>query len=98
MDITPVVQALIGILAVVMTAFVIPFIKSKTTAQQRADILVLIEIAVAAAEQMSKALDTGEAKKNYVMEFLRGKGVNVDTREIDNMIEAAVWELKNAFL
>jgi quinol-cytochrome oxidoreductase complex cytochrome b subunit len=34
-DITPVINAVIAIIAAVITAFLVPWIKSKTTEQQR---------------------------------------------------------------
>ena len=36
----------------------------------------------------------GEEKKQYVIEFLNSKGFTLNTAEIENLIEAAVLELK----
>lgn len=36
----------------------------------------------------------GEKKKQYVVEFLNSKGFTLNTKEIENLIEAAVLELK----
>ena len=48
MDITPVVNAVIALAAALVTAFVIPWIKSKTTAAQREEINAWVKIAVTA--------------------------------------------------
>lgn len=93
MDITPIVQSIIGIAAAAVTAFVIPFIKNKTTAQQRASIMTTIRTAVTAAEQISNLI-TGTQKKSYVNKVLAGKGLNINSAEIDAMIESAVYEIK----
>lgn len=70
-DITPIVNAVIALAAAVVTAFVIPWIKSKTTAAQREEIEAWVRIAVTAAEQIYKGSGRGEEKKEYVLEFLR---------------------------
>ena len=36
----------------------------------------------------------GEEKKQYVIDFLNSKGFTLNTAEIENLIEAAVLELK----
>ena len=36
-DITPIVEAVAALIAALITAFVIPYIRSKTTAQQQAE-------------------------------------------------------------
>ena len=38
-DLTPIVNAMIALAAAVATAFLIPWIRSKTTAEQREDLL-----------------------------------------------------------
>lgn len=91
-DLTPVFNALIALAAAMLTAFVIPWIKSKTTAQDRAEMLEWVEIAVAAAQQLYHQLD-GAKRKEYVRNFLNAKGYDVTDKEIDNAIEAAVLKL-----
>lgn len=49
-DITPVVNAVIALAATVVSVFLIPWIKSKTTAQQRSELVAWAKIGVAAAE------------------------------------------------
>ena len=51
-DITPIIEAAFALLATVITAVVIPYIRSRTTAQQQAEINAWIRIAVTAAEQI----------------------------------------------
>ena len=97
MDLTPFLQLIAGIITIIITSFVIPFIKSKTTAQQRAALITVVETVVKAAEQM-KELTTGQSKYDYVASFLASKGFAPDSPEIKALIEAAVYEVKNAFI
>lgn len=95
MDITPVIQAVTVLLAAIITTFVVPYIKSKTTAAQQSQINAWVKIAVSAAEQIYNGPGRGEDKKKYVVEWLRQHGVTVDADKLDAMIEAAVYDLKN---
>lgn len=52
MDITPVIQAVTVLLAAIITTFVVPYIKNKTTAAQQSQINAWVKIAVSAAEQI----------------------------------------------
>jgi len=95
-DLTEVVQSLSTLAVAVVTAFVIPYLKSKTSEAQRNQIATWTEIAVAAAEQLFTGSGRGEEKKKYVLEFLQRKGFTVDLNALDAMIEAAVYELQKA--
>ena len=54
----------------------------------------LSSIAVEAAEMIYVGAGRGEEKKQYVIDFLNSKGFTLNTAEIENLIEAAVLELK----
>lgn len=98
MDFTPIAQAVITLLAAVVTAFVVPLIKSKTTAAQQQQINAWVRIAVAAAEQIYNGPGRGPDKINYVCKWLRERGITVDGPQLQAMIEAAVYELNNGFI
>lgn len=92
-DLTPVFNAIIALAAALATAFLIPWIKSKTTAEQRDEILIWVNIAVTAAEQIFTGSGRGEEKKEYVLKFLEERGFKVDFETLDALIEAAVKKL-----
>lgn len=94
-DITTIIEAVFMLLAAIITAIVIPYIKSKTTASQQAEINAWVKIAVTAAEQIYTGSGKGEAKKAYVLNWLREHGITVDDEKLDALIEAAVYELTN---
>ena len=93
MDITPVLKAIVSLIAVIITAVVIPYIKSKTSVSQQAEIYAWVRIAVAAAEQIYMGAGRGEEKKQYVLDWLENRNIKVNTDELDTMIESAVYEL-----
>lgn len=97
-DITPIINAVIALAAAGVTVFLIPWIKSKTTDEQRKELLEWVKIGVAAAEQLYKGQGRGEEKKKYVLEFLASMGFTVDEEAINAAIEAAVKQLNGGNL
>ena len=95
MDITPIIKAVVALLATIITVVIIPYIKSKTTSQQQQRLNEWIKIAVAAAEQIYKGVGRGEEKKNYVLAYLAEHGVKIEESYIDAMIEAAVYAINS---
>lgn len=92
-DLTPIVNAVIALIAAIITTFLIPWIKSKIDAAKLAQIVEWVGIAVRAAEQIYNESGMGEKKKQYVLNFLADKGFTLDPNSINAMIEAAVKEL-----
>lgn len=97
-DITPIIEAVAALIGVIVTCVLIPFIKSKTTASQQAEINAWVKIAVSAAEQIFNGSGRGEEKKAYVIAWLKEHGVKVDETELDALIEAAVYELNQGII
>lgn len=92
-DITPIINAAIALIGAAVSVFLIPWIKSKTTAEQRKELIAWTKIGVAAAEQLYVGAGRGEEKKQYVIDFLKEKGFTVDETSVDAAIEAAVKQL-----
>ena len=97
-DFTPVLKAVVGLCAAIITTFVVPYIKCKTTKEQQSQINAWVKIAVTAAEQVYNGPGQGDKKKAYVLTWLAGHGIAVDEDKLDAMIEAAVYELTNTGL
>lgn len=93
MNIDIIVKVLIPILGAILTYLIVPFLKSKTTKEQRDNIYFWVKIAVGAAEQIYAEKGQGKLKKEYVVDFLVNKGVKITIQELDVLIEAAVKEL-----
>jgi hypothetical protein len=98
-DITQICNVIIALISAVMSAFLIPYIKSRISTNNQAKLTALVKTAVSAAEQISE-LTLSEEKKTYVVEFLARKGYKVNTDDIGDelnaLIEAAVYELNKS--
>ncbi len=88
-----IILALIGLLGTIITYIVIPYIKSKTTKEQRESVVFWVQIAVNAAEQIYIGEGQGKDKKQYVIELLNSKGIQITEDQLDVLIEAAVFEM-----
>ena len=98
MDFTEIVKAAAMLIAAVMTYFVVPYIRERTTAEQQQTINTWVRIAVMAAEQTFVGLGRGVEKKRYVLEWLDSHGIEIDETAIDALIEAAVYELNEGVI
>lgn len=94
-DLTPIFQAIIALLAALVTYKLIPWIKSKTTEQQRANLEAAAKIAVYAAQQIFGAnKDANQQKLEYAMKRVREAGFDVDVDELRATVENAVYDMK----
>ena len=91
-DITMIIEATVKLIAAITCVVIIPYIKTLCSASQLKSIDAWIKIAVAAAEQIYTSAQ-GSEKKQYVMNYLTDKGLKVDTKDLDKLIEASVLEL-----
>lgn len=89
-NLTPIIEAIIALLAALVTYKLIPWIKSKTTAQQQANLEAVTRMLVFAAEQLYGA-NRGDEKLRYVQQKLAEKGYDIDA----DAIEAAVARYLN---
>lgn len=92
MDITPIINAVIALVAAVVSAVLIPWIRGKVGAQKMSEMQTWVDIAVTAAEQIYGS-EYAKGKKKYVLRFLESKGYSVSSDEVENAIEAAVLRL-----
>lgn len=91
-----IVLGVISILGAIITYMVVPFLKSKTSKEQRETIMFWVSVAVSAAEQIFNERGMGAEKKKFVVGFLVEKGIKVSLDELDVLIESAVKELNLA--
>jgi hypothetical protein len=97
MDLTTVINAVLALASALITAFLIPWLKTKITEAQAKRLSEVISTCVAAAEQLYGP-GTGEDKLAYVYDCLEERGYKVDREsvrsEVRAAIEAAVYELQ----
>ena len=93
-DYTELIQALIALVSVLITTFLVPLLKKKLSAEKLEELKKWVGIAVNAAEQLYGS-KSGQQKKEYVVSFLLSKGIKFDADEVTAMIEAEVYKLTN---
>lgn len=89
-DLTPIINAIIALIAAIIAYKVIPWIKAKTNNEQQTLLEATVRTLVFAAEQIYGA-GNGYEKMQYVSDKLKEKGFKVDV----DAIEAAVYDYLN---
>lgn len=93
-DITQICVALITLAGTIITAVLVPYIKTKLSVEQQKKLQTWIQVAVSAAEQLSKTgVISKDARKQYVLNFLEKHNMTADVDLIDTMLEGAVYDL-----
>ncbi len=92
MDITNILEAVIALAVAVVTVFLLPWLSSKTTAEERKELLGWVDIAVAAAQQLYHQC-SGQQRLDYALSVLEEKGFDVDNGAVLDAVEAAVLKL-----
>ena len=108
-DITPILEVIIRLVALIITIVIIPKVKKllpkvkKLLAEKIAEsdqkkILRWGEIAAQAAEEAARSgLIDKKAKYNYAKSFLEDRGITFDADTMEALINSTVWDLFNRF-
>lgn len=94
-DYTELLQAVITLISVIITTFLIPYIKKKLSNERLEELKKWVSVAVKAAEQLYGS-KTGKQKKEFVLSFLMDKGIIFDAAEVATLLEAEVYKLTKA--
>lgn len=84
-DLTPILQAVLALLAALVTYKLIPWIKAKTTQEQQNLLLSITSVLVFAAEQLYGS-GRGEEKLDYVVRELETRGFTADRAAIEAVV------------
>lgn len=93
-DLSPVINALIALLAAVITAFVIPWLKVRLGNEKLTTLKTWVAVAVSAAEKLYDYSEAGTEKKAYVKKFINDLGLEVDEKILESLIESSVYSLE----
>ncbi|GEM_PF-2657454 len=95
-DLTELFALVITILCIVITKYLIPWLKEKVVAAGNDDLNFWLDFAVKAAEEKYKAVsNSGGIKFTYAKEFLQKQGFAFDEDTINVLIDGKVRELFN---
>lgn len=92
MDINEILSIVFALVIVVISRYLIPYLKTRLEKEDQEQLVELIEALVQAAEQIYNGVKQGEQKKEYVVKALAANGVEV-TESVNAMIESAVYSL-----
>ena len=104
-DITPIVEGIIGLVVAIISAIIIPkirvWVNNNLTVKQIDIIKIIVQSAVSAAEQIyARSEKAGSSKKKFVMEYAKSKlaeiGLTINDKELEVYLEQAVLELKES--
>ena len=92
-----IVRMVVSVVAVLIAAYLIPYIKTKTSNEVSDMIDRLVNTAVLAAEQVITGQGKGKYKKQRVLERVTGwlgvMGIKITESQLDDLIEAVVKEM-----
>lgn len=96
-DVTDIIVAVIGVIGAILTGIVFPLIKAKVTNEQWQTITSYAVAGVQAAEIIFNAQGQGEAKFEWVADYIEQRcaehGIKIDADTIKVVIENAWAEL-----
>lgn len=70
-NITPIIETVIALVSIVVTIFLIPYIKTKMTANQFSYLEDIVKTAVYAAEVLYNSEGRGVEKRDYVLKYVK---------------------------
>lgn len=93
-----ILKLVISVCAALITAYAVPYLRTLKNDARYERMLDMVALAVRAAEQTITGSGQGAVKKaeviKFVSEWLYGKGINITEDELDQLIEAAVYSMK----
>lgn len=93
-----ILKIVVSVCAALVTVYVIPYLKTLRTDKRYAQLLDMVAIAVRAAEQTITESGQGAVKKERVIEFVQewmmAQGVNITYEQLSELVEGAVYSMK----
>lgn len=93
-----ILKIVVSVASALVAAYLIPYIKAKTSATKYQDVVGMVQLAVRAAEQTIRGSGQGAVKKEQVVDFcikwLSDHGITMSAEMLDRLIEAAVYAMK----
>lgn len=97
MDITVLKDSILELalvaIGLVITRFLVPYLKEKYTAEKVKNVYDIIVKAVQAAEKIYQEHGQGLLKKEYVVDYIKKIGITLSEDDLNVLIESAVKTL-----
>lgn len=92
-----VLKAVIVLAVILLTRYAVPYVKEVAEKSKYSWLITWVDIAVRATEQTMFGKVTGVEKKAIVTEFIKrlliSKNITISDEQLDNLIEATVFEM-----
>ena len=93
-----ILKIVVSVCAAIITVYAVPYLKTLKEDRRYAQILDMVDVAVRAAEQTIKGAGKGVEKKkeveNIIYAWLMEKGIDITPEQINQLIECAVYQMK----
>lgn len=93
------VRIFVMVIGALISAYLIPYLKQLSKKEQYKNVADTVMTAVQAAEQTITESGKGKEKKAevvaYVSKWLTDNGIMISNEQLDSLIEASVWSMKN---
>lgn len=93
-----ILKIVISVCSALITIYLIPYLYTLKEDKKYASLVAMVEVAVKAAEQTFRESGQGAAKKEevikFVSEWMTNKGVTISQEQLSQIIECAVYQLK----
>lgn len=81
---------IIPVLGIIILRYLVPYLKEKIGAEKLKNITDAVQTGVEAAGKKYPLSGSGETRKQYVINYINGKGFKITESELDVLIESAV--------
>ncbi len=93
-----ILEVVVSVATALISVYVIPLLHEKLKSEKYNQIFEIVEVAVRAAEQTITGAGMGAVKKDQVIDFVMrwalSHGILITDEQLDQLIEAAVYNLK----
>lgn len=83
-------EVIVVVLGIIITRYLVPYLKERYGAEKVANIYDTIETAVKAAGKKFPESGKGLLRKEYVVNYIKAKGINITDADLEVFIESAV--------
>lgn len=93
-----ILKVVISICAAIVTVYIVPYLRTLRSDKRYSALIDMVKVAVLAAEQTVTGSGQGAIKKEQVVEFVRDwmtkQGIDITYDQLSQLIEAAVYSMK----
>lgn len=93
-----VLKIVVTVCAALVTAYVVPYLRTLRSDKRYSALIDMVRVAVLAAEQTITGSGQGAVKKEQVLDFVRAwmqkQGIDITYDQLSQLIEAAVYSMK----